>query len=67
MKPILRHLWLFKDDGSNESLNMSISGPSVMYDSNIEIDMISFVEIDNYTILESKEFIIDKNNYRSYE
>jgi len=61
------HLRLFKDDGSNESLNMSISGPSVMYDSNIEIDMISFVEIDNYTVLESKEFIIDKNNYRSYE
>ena len=61
------HLRLFKDDGSNESLNMSISGPSVMYDSDIEIDMTSFVEIDNYTILESKEFIIDKNNYRSYE
>lgn len=63
----ISHLRLFKDDGSNESLNVSISGPSVMYDTSIDINMISFVEIDNYTVLESKELVIDKNNYRSYE
>lgn len=61
------HLRLFKDDGSNESLNVSISGPHVIYDTNIDVDMTSFVEIDNYTVLESKELFIDKNGNRSYE
>jgi len=61
------HLRVFKDDGSNESLNVSISGPSVIYDTNIDVDMVSFVEIENYTVLESKELFIDKNGYRSYE
>ncbi len=61
------HLRLFKDDGSNESLNVSISGPSVIYDTNIDVDMTSFVEIDNYTVLESKELFIDKNGNRSYK
>jgi len=61
------HLRVFKDDGSNESLNVSISGPSVIYDTNIDVDMVPFVEIENYTVLESKELFIDKNGYRSYE
>jgi len=61
------HLRLFKDNGSNESLNVSISGPSVIYDTNINVDMTPFVEIYNYTVLESKELFIDKNGNRSYE
>ena len=63
----VEHLRLFKDDGGNESLNTSISGPSVIYNTNIEIDMTSFVEIDNYTVLETKELFIDKNGNRSYK
>jgi len=63
----ISHLRLFKDDGSNESLNVSISGPNAIYDTNIDVVMLSFVEIDNYTVLESKELFIDKNGNRSYE
>ena len=61
------HLRLFKDDGSNKSLNASLSGLSVKHDEGIIVDMTSFVEIDNYIVLESKELVIDKNGKRSYE
>ena len=61
------HLRLFKDDGSNESLNVSISGPRVKYDTSIEIDMTPFIEIDNYLTLKSESLVIDKEGIRTYE
>ena len=61
------HLRLFVDDGSNESMNASISGPRVYYDTNLDVDMTQFIEVEDYAILESKELFIDKDGLRSYK
>jgi len=63
------HLRLFKDDGSNESLNISISPAlrAYSYNPDMNIDIIKFVEIDNYSVLESKELFIDGNGNRAYK
>jgi hypothetical protein len=61
------HLRLFIDDGSNNSLNASISGPLVDYDKRINVEMVPILKIVNYQVLEFKELIIDKENYRYYE
>jgi len=61
------HLRLFKDDGSNESLNVSISGPRAKYDTGMNIEMTPFIEIDNYLALKSESLIIDKDGIRTYE
>jgi transglutaminase-like putative cysteine protease len=61
------HLRLFKDDGTNESLNASISGPRIKYDLGVKIDSTSFVKIDNYMVLDSKELVINSNGIRSYQ
>ena len=60
------HLRLFKDDGSTESLNTSLSGPRVRYESGVDITMTAFVEIDDYQVLESNELFIDGEEQRSY-
>jgi hypothetical protein len=61
------HLRLFKDDGSNESMDASISGPMARYDTGMEVEMTAFVEIYNYIVLESKELTVDKNGNRAYK
>jgi len=61
------HLRLFQDDGSNTSLNISISGPRVSYDTHMKVDMTSFVEIENFNVLEEKALFIDSNGYRTYK
>ena len=61
------HLRLYTDDGSNESLNLSISGPLVLYDTGLTIEMSSFVSIADYIVITSKELFIDENEYRSYK
>jgi hypothetical protein len=61
------HLRLFRDDGSNESMDASISGPMARYDTGIKVEMTAFVEIYNYIVLESKELTIGKNGNRAYE
>jgi transglutaminase-like putative cysteine protease len=61
------HLRLFKDDGSNESLNVSLSGLSFrMYTQNRHIESESYTEVTNYAVLESKELVIDGNGNRAY-
>ena len=60
------HLRLFLDDGSNMSMNASISGPKVLYDSGMAVDMNLFVIIDNYNVLSSKELYIDGDGNRKY-
>jgi len=60
------HLRLFTDDGSSESLNASLSGPRVTYESGLDIVMTAFVEIDDYRVLESNELFIDSESQRSY-
>jgi transglutaminase-like putative cysteine protease len=62
----VNHLRLFKGEGSNESFNISISGPKVYYDSNTVVSMISFAEVENYEIIESKGLHV-ANNYRCYK
>jgi len=61
------HLQLFTDDGSTESLNASLSGPSIKYDVGVDVVMTSFVEIDNYSVLESRELFVDGNGNRAYK
>jgi hypothetical protein len=62
------HLRLFKDDGSNESMDVSISGPMVHYETGENVDPPkAFSEIYNYSVLESKELTVDKNGNREYK
>ncbi|MCK4347627.1 MAG: transglutaminase domain-containing protein [Thermoplasmatales archaeon] len=60
------HLRLFEDDGSDASLNASISGIMVYYTESMKVDMYSFVDVSKYSTLESKELCIDENNNRTY-
>ena len=60
------HLRLFTDDGSNESLNISLAGLSyVTYGSRI-VDPTYNSDVTDYLVLQSNELVIDKNNNRSY-
>ncbi len=61
------HLRLFVDEGSNESLNISLSGIHVQYYENREIELQSFAEIENYLELESKKLVVTKDNTRHYQ
>jgi hypothetical protein len=60
------HLRLFMDDGSNESLKISLSGLSYVTYGNRFIDPEAFVEIDGYSIAKSNKLTINENGYRSY-
>ncbi|MFW6120323.1 MAG: transglutaminase-like domain-containing protein [Petrotogales bacterium] len=61
------HLRLFVDDGSNESINVTLSGIQVEYHENRDIDLQSFVKVDNYSELESKYLVVTKDNTRYYQ
>ncbi len=62
------HLRIFTDDGSNNSLELSLSGISLMSDNNIIFEKTEFfTEIKNYQILEENRLSIDENNYRTYK
>jgi len=61
------HLRLFKDDGSNESLDATLTGMSYSIAPELEfLGPDAFVEISNYQVLESKELSVNKNNIRTY-
>lgn len=60
------HLRLFIDDGSNESLNISLSGPRVRYGSGMTVNLVPFVTIENFEVNVSKSLTIDKNSIRTY-
>jgi transglutaminase-like putative cysteine protease len=61
------HLRLFTDDGSNESLDISLSGIHVQYYENQEIDLQSFSEVKNYIELASKKLVVTNDNIRYYQ
>lgn len=61
------HLRVFIGYGNNESLNTSISGPSVKYDATQKINIESFAIITNYKTLESKKLVVDNNKKRYYQ
>jgi len=56
------HLRLFKDDGTNESLNSSITG--LYYTTNLKPE--SYKSFSDYVVLESNELIISEDNVRTY-
>jgi hypothetical protein len=56
------HLRLFIGSGSNESLNVSMSGPCAKYGENVEVSIQSFVSLSNYYVVESKELVVDNDN-----
>ena len=61
------HLRLFKDDGSNESINISLSG---FYSSYLETRIIkaeAYSDVTNYSVVKSNQLVIDKNGIRSYK
>jgi len=61
------YLRLFKDNGSNESLNISLAPLTYkIYGLNREVDPQSYAEITNYAVLRSNELVIDKNGNRYY-
>jgi len=62
------HLRLFTDDGSNESINVSLATLFLIkYNPNLLINTESYAEMNNYKELESHELVIDENNYRFYQ
>jgi len=61
------HLRLFLDDGSDESLNISLSDLSYIAYESREIKAKSRSEIINYSILKSNQLVIDENGNRAYE
>lgn len=60
------HLRLFKDDGSNESLNISLSGLTYLIYGDRKIDATIFAEVTNYVVVSSNELVIDENGRREY-
>jgi transglutaminase-like putative cysteine protease len=61
------HLRLFVDDGSNESMNTSLSGISYTYGLQRNIELQSFAEVEDYVEIESKKLVVTKDNQRSYQ
>lgn len=60
------HIRLFEDDGSNESINAMLHPLWVTHNPNLTITSSYFVEIPDYTVLESKKLYIDKDGNRAY-
>ncbi|MEF8879386.1 MAG: transglutaminase-like domain-containing protein [Candidatus Thermoplasmatota archaeon] len=54
-----RHLRLYKDDGSNHSLNFFLTNLRVRYDKRLEVTENSFQEIEEYQIIERKKLYVD--------
>jgi transglutaminase-like putative cysteine protease len=59
------HVRTFVDDGSNDSLRIASSGIFIEYSQGKQVDITSFVEISNYTIITSNELCItdETRNY----
>jgi len=60
------HLRLFEDDGSNESMNTSISSIMMYYDDSVKVDITFFGEINDYYIIDTKELYINEYGERKY-
>jgi transglutaminase-like putative cysteine protease len=62
------HLRVFTDDGSNESLLVSLSGiTSVSHGLSRHVEMSPFVEVSNLQVLRSQKLVVDSNQIRHYE
>ena len=60
------HLRLSMDDGSNESLDISLSGLSYVTYGTMVVEAIYYSEVTDYAVLRSNELVIDENGNRSY-
>ena len=54
------------DDGSNESINISMSGLSYVTYGTMVVEAIYYLEVTDYAVLRSNELVIDENGNRSY-
>jgi len=64
----VEHLRVFKDDGSNESLKISLSGIYYrMYSNDRKIDAYSYSDVSNYSVIKNQQLFIDKDNIRAYK
>jgi len=62
-----KHLRIYKDDGSDESLKISLSGIQYAADSSLSIETpVSFSLVTNYQVLEQKNLNV-KDNIRTYQ
>ena len=62
------HLRMFTDDGSNESLALSLSSiTSVSHSLSRHVDMTPFVEVRNLQVLRSQKLVVDSDQTRHYE
>jgi hypothetical protein len=61
------HLRLFLDDGSNESLNISLSGLTYLTYGAREIEAESYAQVTSYSIVKSNKLVIDENGNREYQ
>lgn len=62
------HIMLFRGNGTDKSLNVSMAGPGVMsYSNDLDITMEHFLNILNYEILEKNQLYIDKSDIRKYK
>ncbi len=62
------HLRLFTGDGTNQSLELSLSGISwTKYANSIDITATSFADITNYTILTEQQLTVTDEGHRSYQ
>ena len=60
------HLRLYKDDGSNESLDISLSDFKYVTYGNREIDANFYAEVTDYVVLGSNQLFIDEDGGREY-
>jgi len=61
------HLRLFVDDGSNESMDISLSGILYSFVQGRNVNVQSFAEVEDYVELESKKLVVTKEDQRSYQ
>jgi transglutaminase-like putative cysteine protease len=61
------HLRLYVDDGSNQSLNASMTSISWSFVSPVHISVESFLRMENFVVLESKHLVVTAENQRYYE
>ena len=61
------HLRTFMDDGSDESMVVSITGFYSLLETNRVIEAEAFVEVFNYNVVKSNKLVIDENDNRFYK
>ena len=61
------YLRTFMDDGSDESMNISLTGFYSLYEANRVIEAEAFLEVFNYYVLKSNQLVVDDNGNRFFK